>query len=237
LVEGQWYPITKMPWLQAAPINRHIEANPSKPAIERLAEEFKVLIDRLAANGIAHGDLQHGNILVDGAGHLKLVDYDGMFVPALKGLSANESGHVNFQHPQRGGQFNAELDRFSALVIFTALKALAVEPTLWGRYSNGENLLFKRADFHDPAASPLFTELLALPEMRVAAGRLADVCRADYATIPTLNEFLAGTFQSAPRRATRVAPVRRQFDVIAADDLAALVRREGDVVTVVGQVT
>src|SRR5262249_59294618 len=37
LVEEQWYPITKMPWLQAAPINRHIEANPSRPAVGRLA--------------------------------------------------------------------------------------------------------------------------------------------------------------------------------------------------------
>src|SRR5215216_2487014 len=179
-VEGGWYPITKMPWLAAAPLSRFVEANLDRRTLARLAQQFRALVDRLALLGVAHGDLQHGNILVDPQGALKLVDYDGMFVPALAGLASNESGHVNYQHPGRNGQFDASLDRFSAAVIYTALSALAEEPALWPRYANGENLLFRRADFDDPAASPVFADLLALAPVRPLAERLQALCRAEY---------------------------------------------------------
>ena len=39
----------------------------------------------LERHGIAHGDLQHGNLLVAADGTFRLVDYDGMYVPALRG--------------------------------------------------------------------------------------------------------------------------------------------------------
>jgi thiamine kinase-like enzyme len=38
--------------------------------------------------GVAHGDLQHGNILVAN-GKPKLIDYDGMYVPALRAYPDN----------------------------------------------------------------------------------------------------------------------------------------------------
>src|SRR5438034_11486371 len=66
---------------------------------------------------MAHGDLQHGNILVRG-GSIHLVDYDGMWVPALKGRHATETGHRAYQHPERSEQdYGQEIDRFSVLVI------------------------------------------------------------------------------------------------------------------------
>ena len=39
---------------------------------------------------IAHGDLQHGNIIVQDDGTIRLVDYDGCYVPELAGLKSNE---------------------------------------------------------------------------------------------------------------------------------------------------
>ena len=238
-VEGAWHPITKMPWLAAVPLNRAIEANLERRALARLAQQFRALVDRLALLGVAHGDLQHGNILVDAFGNLKLVDYDGMFVPALAGLGSNESGHVNYQHPGRNGQFDASLDRFSAAVIYTALSALAEDPALWSRYSNGENLLFKRADFDDPPASPLFADLLALPKVRPLAERLQGLCRAEYAALPILKDFVEGRVESAPVRASATpAPlVRSQFDVLDGTDTERLLHHEGDVVTIVGRLT
>ena len=242
LVEGAWYPITKMPWLAAVPINHYIETNLEQRTLAKLVGQFRALVEQLHALGVAHGDLQHGNILVDAFGNLKLVDYDGMFVPALRGLAANESGHVNYQHPQRAIQFDATLDRFSAIVIHVALTALAADPSLWHRHSNGENLLFKRADFDDPEASALFTELRSLPEVRPPADRLQALCRGGYDAVPTLADFLTARFQPVPAPATpSVAPlqtvtVRHQFDVIDASDTERLLRHQGDVVTVVGQV-
>ena len=89
-----------------------------------------------------------------------------------------------------GGPFDGSLDRFSAAVIYTALTALAEEPALWSRYANGENLLFKRADFDDPPASPLFADLLVLANVRQLAERLQALCRAEYAALPALKDFV-----------------------------------------------
>jgi hypothetical protein len=245
LVEGEWFPVTKMPWLQAVPLNRYVETNLEGRPLARLAQRFRALVDRLDADGVAHGDLQHGNILVDVFGNLKLVDYDGMFVPALAGLTSNESGHVNYQHPERGGQFDRLLDRFSAAVIYTALSALAADPALWPRYSNGENLLFKRADFDLPHASPLFAELQAISAVAPMVERLAELCRTEYLSLPTLRQFIDGPARvsatllrgaSIAATAVQASIVRSQFEVIDAADTERLLHHEGDVVTVVGQI-
>lgn len=237
-VDGGWYPIIKMPWIDAAPINRYIEDNLSPERLRDLAARFKALVAELRRLGVAHGDLQHGNILVDRRGALKLVDYDGMFVPQLRGLPANESGHPNYQHPLRQSQFDSELDRFSALVILVALEALALNPTLWrSAYNTGDNLLFKQADFLDPASSRLFGELKRMPGVGLYAERLADICLGDYSQIPTLDEFLSGAFRVPARRVQQPSRVRAPSVVLDASVRSGLLQHEGDVVTVVGKIT
>lgn len=237
-VDGAWYPVTKMPWLQAVPLNRYIETHLERRPLEKLALQFRKLVEQLLALDVAHGDLQHGNILVDVFGNLKLVDYDGMYVPALAGMIANESGHLNYQHPLRNGQFDPLLDRFSAAVIYTALRVLAADPALWHRHTNGENLLFKRADFEDPDGSALFTELRSQAAVAPLAERLSTLCRADYAALPPLPQFVEGRLAQA--WAVAGSPpalgVRSQFEVIDAADTERLLHREGDVVTVVGRI-
>jgi hypothetical protein len=190
-VGAAWYPITKMAWIDGFPLNRAVEAGLSKPAALRDYERrFIDIVAELRQRGIAHGDLQHGNILVDATGKLRLVDYDGMFVPALRGRAANESGDPNYQHPRRGSQFDAELDRFAALVIVVALRALAAAPRLWQVHNTGDNLLFRRTDLADPAQSAVFRDLAAVPEVRDLAHRLADAAQRGYSDVPLLDAFL-----------------------------------------------
>src|SRR5439155_15880605 len=135
----------------------------------------------LVAARMAHGDLQHGNvILVPGkkAGSVapRLIDYDGMFVPALAGSRANELGHPNFQHPRRRDDpFHQDVDRFSHLVVYVAVRCLAAGGRgLWDRYDNGDNLLFREQDFAEPGRSPLFQELWQLddPDVKALVGHL-----------------------------------------------------------------
>ena len=198
-VGAAWYPITKMPWIDGHPLNRAIESRLSTPAaLLDLELRFTQLVNVLRRRGIAHGDLQHGNILVHHSGAVRLVDYDGMFVPALRGRSASESGDPNYQHPSRASQFDAELDRFAVLVIVLALRALAAEPKLWCTYNTGDNLLFQRADFADPRNSSLFRDLSAIPSVRDLGERLAAICRDDYAHIPLLDNFVTPNFTSQP---------------------------------------
>jgi WD40 repeat protein len=190
-IDQSWFPITKMPWLDGRPFNRVVEANLGNPSgLADLEQRFVALLGDLRRHGLAHGDLQHGNLLVEPSGALKLVDYDGMFVPDLRGMGASESGDPNYQHPGRKLQFDAELDRFAALVIVVALRVLAQLPNLWRTYNTDDNLLFRRADFVSPDGSALFRDLRACAATRDLADQLARVCQSDYALVPAIEDFL-----------------------------------------------
>lgn len=169
-IRGAWYPILKMEWVQGMLLNEHVETLlGDREALRKLAEEWLALVRSLKARQIAHGDLQHGNILVAGK-QLRLIDYDGMFVPALAGSGSHETGHPSYQHPRRGpNDYDLEVDRFSAMAIYVALLALAYEPRLWEQFNNGDNLLFRREDFAHPTRSPLFQALRQLKERGVAS--------------------------------------------------------------------
>ena len=125
----------------------------------------------LRAAEVGHCDLQHGNVLlVPGATPnslaLKLIDYDGMWVPALAGKKSGEVGHANYQHPQRlrEGTYSLEVDRFPLLLVATAMRALKADKGLWAKYDNGDNMLFKESDLAAPGRSELFEELSSLPD-------------------------------------------------------------------------
>jgi hypothetical protein len=165
IVRGKKYPILVMDWIEGSTLDVYIEGvlklADAKQHLKHLAEQWLHTMSALNALGAAHGDLQHGNILVDN-GAYTLVDFDGFFVPSLAGLPSIENGHINYQHPRRRAEhFDRTLDRFSALVIYLSIIALERGPELWQKYHD-ENLLFKRADFEAPGTSPLWGELKGL---------------------------------------------------------------------------
>jgi predicted Ser/Thr protein kinase len=89
LVNGRRFPVVRMEWVEGLPLDRWIERHLYRPdEISRLAVDLFAMVSKLERHGIAHGDLQHGNILLQGSS-VKLVDYDGMFVPALTGHRAS----------------------------------------------------------------------------------------------------------------------------------------------------
>ena len=206
-VRGQWYPILKMRWVEGLLLNDFVRDNLDKPAVlGQLSLIWGRMAKRLRETGIAHCDLQHGNVLlVPGSKNtslaVKLIDYDGMFVPALARTKTGEVGHPNYQHPQRlrEGLYNAEVDRFSLLVVATALQALAVAGrSLWERYDNGDNLLFKESDLQCSELSPLsplFCELLKIPDSgtRNLVGALLRACRGKLEETPLLTDLTTET--------------------------------------------
>jgi serine/threonine protein kinase len=157
-IKGKNFPLLKMDWADGDNLDRYIEDHLAEPgSLAVLLYHFRQMIKNLRSNGVAHGDLQHGNILVNN-GDLKLVDYDGMYVSKLKGMRSNELGHPNFQHPGRTGMhFGPYLDHFSSWAIQTSLLSVSVDPSLWGKLSAGDDcLLFRRADFEKPDQSDSF---------------------------------------------------------------------------------
>lgn len=194
-IDGTWWPVLKMEWAPGEPllsyVGRHLWDG---VALGYLATRFADLCERLRGEGVAHGDLQHGNILVAPGGDLRLVDYDGMYVPALAGRFGTERGHRNYQHPGRVvGDFGPGLDSFSAWVIYGSLAALAADPLLWGRLDGGEEaLLLRHHDLAEPDRSAALAALEASDGAGVArvAGLLRSFLAAQPGEVPPLTPAL-----------------------------------------------
>ena len=183
LVQGKPFPLVKMEWVEGYQLNTFIEQNLSRRRVlAKLKKTWVKLLADLRTAHIAHGDLQHGNVLVGRNGDLRLIDYDGMWVPALAGEESNETGHPDYQNPTRTQKdFHEGVDEFSDAVIQIAICALARDTSLWGKYNNGDNLLFRRRNFLDPQSSPLIRDLQALAD-------------------PEINEKLEFVLKACPRR-------------------------------------
>src|ERR1700677_1730591 len=164
-----------MQWVEGLTFNDFVRQNLDKPAmLEGLLQIWARMAQRLRSAGIAHADLQHGNVLLvpgstANAGAVNLISYDGIFVPALAGKPSGEVGHPSYQHPQRvrEGIYSGEVDRFPLLLIAAALRCVrAGGRALWERHDNGDNLLFRETDLKAPDSSKLFAELDGLSDAK-----------------------------------------------------------------------
>jgi hypothetical protein len=156
-----------MEWLEGDALQVYVERNlDDREALRSLAKQWVQMTKQLRGAQIGHGDLQHGNVIVSG-GQLRLIDYDGMYVPTLAGRQSHEIGHRNYQHPERSErEFGPNVDHFSSWVVFTSLAALMVHPELWRTYGGGDEcLLFRREDFEQPQKSRIFRNLEASSDL------------------------------------------------------------------------
>ena len=115
-INGETFPTTRMRWIDGQTIKDYLCNNKDDSnKIKQLANNFLTMCNELHKRKIAHGDLQHGNILVDDIGSLFLIDYDSVFLPALKGVDDIISGLADYQHPKRKDNKHAseKLDYFS----------------------------------------------------------------------------------------------------------------------------
>lgn len=143
--------------------------------------------------GIAHGDLKHDNMQVAPDGKLRLIDYDSMFTPQLKGLKSVLLGGINYQHPRRGiDHFDNTLDHFSMLAITLSLRVLAIDPGLYQTFNTGENIILGHGDFTAGARSQLFAHLLKPPDAMVRdwSKLLIKVFRSNSIAVPGLKRVL-----------------------------------------------
>lgn len=241
VVRGNWYPITYMKWVEGDTLEACLVKNVGNSRlISKLSQEFQRVVAELERLRISHGDLSHRNIIVRN-GKIVLIDYDGMFVPNLRGRRSSEIGKIHFQHPARTEvQFGPEIDRFSEIVIYLALEALASNPDLWKRFeTGGEGLLFKGEDFRQPYQSPLLQEIETLSGLRSRVGQFRRICNSQFEFIPTLRDFVAEKPAEYLRNEAEIhsTPSASQHPVYLASQRFAFLRNLGKVVTVVGKIT
>lgn len=165
LVNGELVDTIRMEWLEGDLLKDYIEKNLNdKTKLKKLADNFLKMCEDLHDNKISHGDLQHGNILIDNQGNIKLIDYDSICVPDIEGHTELVWGLRGYQHPSRLAEnTNSSLkaDYFSELIIYLSLIAIAENPQLWTTFNieKTEVLLFDNEDFSNLKNSKIYSEL------------------------------------------------------------------------------
>lgn len=154
-------PIVIMDWVDAILLKDYISQHISdSDSIRSLASSFLQMVKDLHHHHLSHGDLQHGNILVNNSGELTLVDYDSMYVPSLEEFPDDIKGLDGYQHParQNNPKLTPKADYFSELIIYTSLIALAKLPLLWETLGieDTETLLFSAEDIKSKGTSNIF---------------------------------------------------------------------------------
>ena len=143
------FPVLLMDWVEGTNLDQYVRQHlHDSYQLHLLAYQFSRLALWLMPQPFAHGDLKPDNIMVRENGTLVLIDYDGMFVPAMKGQKAREMGSPDFRHPARTEEtFNEHIDDFSLASILLSLRVIAEEPSLLEKYGAADRLLFSEKDY------------------------------------------------------------------------------------------
>ena len=174
--EEDEFPILLMDWVEGETMEAYIVANyHNQSAMSLLCYRFGKMAAWLRSQSFAHGDVKPDNIIVRPDGSLTLVDYDGMFVPSMKGSQSPTIGTRDFSHPLRTvDDFDETIDDFSLASIALSLKAISMNSTLLDTYGASDRLLFSEKDYRTPSNSKVISALQGL------------MCDKDFCTLYSL---------------------------------------------------
>ena len=164
VVGGRSYPTTRMKWVDGITIKEYIISNCRfQSKLLKLADQFLHMTKDMHKHSFAHGDLQHGNIIVNEHGEIILVDYDSFYCPKLAGEQDIITGLKDYQHPVRKSNkvTSEKIDYFSELIIYTSILGIAYNPSLAEKYKveDTEHMLFESKDFGDIKHSTIYKDL------------------------------------------------------------------------------
>ena len=174
--EEDEFPVLLMDWVEGETMETYIAANyHNQSAMSMLCYRFGKMAAWLRSQSFAHGDVKPDNIIIRPDGSLTLVDYDGMFVPSMKGCKSPTVGTKEFCHPLRTmDDFDETIDDFSLASIALSLKAISMNSTLLDTYGASDRLLFSENDYRTPSNSKVISALQGL------------MCNKDFCTLYSL---------------------------------------------------
>ena len=174
--EEDEFPVLLMDWVDGETMEAYIAANyHNQSAMSMLCYRFGKMAAWLRSQSFSHGDIKPDNIIVRPDGSLTLVDYDGMFVPSMKGSQSPTIGTKDFSHPLRTmDDFDETIDDFSLASIALSLKAISMKSTLLDIYGASDRLLFSENDYRNPSNSKVISALQEL------------MCDKDFCTLYSL---------------------------------------------------
>ena len=160
------FPVLLMDWVDGKTLDKYLRENlGNQYALEMLAYRFSQLAQWLLPQPFAHGDLKPDNIIVREDGTLVLVDYDGMFVPDMRGQMARELGSPDFRHPLRNeNEFDQGIDDFPVMSILISLIGISKSPDLLSKYGAPDRLLFSKTDYANIDQQNIIKDLLLIDD-------------------------------------------------------------------------
>ena len=162
--EDDEFPVLLMDWIEGETMETYIAENyTDNYEMSMLCYRFCKMAAWLRSQSFAHGDIKPDNIIVRPDGTLTLVDYDGIFVPAMKGQKSPTIGTKDFSHPLRTiDDFDETIDDFALASIALSLKAISLDSSLLQSYGASDRLLFSATDYLDLSKSKIFAALQGL---------------------------------------------------------------------------
>ena len=167
--EEDEFPVLLMDWIDGETMETYIAENyQDNYAMAMLCYHFCKMAAWLRSQPFAHGDIKPDNIMVRPDGSLTLVDYDGMFVPAMKGQKSPTIGTKDFSHPLRTvDDFDETIDDFALASIALSLKAISLKPSLLDEYGAADRLLFSVNDYNKLCKINLWKKLSKIKNMEI----------------------------------------------------------------------
>ena len=192
--EEDEFPVLLMDWIDGETMENYIAENyQDNYAMSMLCYRFCKMAAWLCSQPFAHGDIKPDNIMVRPDGNLTLVDYDGMFVPAMKGQKSPTIGTKDFSHPLRTvDDFNETIDDFALASIALSLKAISLKPSLLDEYGAADRLLFSAEDYRDLSKSKVlaaFQELMNDKEVNTLLSMFLLVCVKKNLSLSSFHAF------------------------------------------------
>ena len=179
------FDVVMMPWVEGVTLGEYVRGLCGMIELDwgwrglnkmtELASHFDELSRFLIEQPFAHGDIKPDNVIVLedlpevdlNEIAIRLVDYDGCFVPALSGEKAIETGTPPYRHPDRNiNHFDRHIDDFALLTLSLEIYSLTRERKL---FVAGESLILPINFAQQSFNSLILTRLRDLKSRNVSA--------------------------------------------------------------------
>lgn len=189
--ELQALPVLSMEWVEGRTLGSVVidaAKNRDTVLLHTLSKKFDDMAIWLLSSGIAHGDLKPDNILVTDDDELRLVDYDGIYLPSMLGQDQREVGTACYQHPLRAQMsFSPAIDHYSIALISLTLRSLAQSAELYTMFGKESGALLFEPGELITGRSEAYN---FISSHNIVSGSLMDLVCSDRAKIEGLIEAL-----------------------------------------------
>lgn len=158
------FPVVLMDWIDGDTLDNYLKTFIGNSfQLHDLCVSFGMLCKELTDSPLSHGDIRPENIMVCPNGHIVLVDYDAMYVPAMEGEVAREIGDNNYIHPSRDeSKFDQHVDDFALAALALSLKATSISYGILDEYECDDAFIFTSADYESLQESAIFQHIIEL---------------------------------------------------------------------------